>query len=205
MAFGYLQHAPSRSYTFGALGAKFPRFLAESRLHAHAAPAAAPWGWGEFVCELADFERTLHDVYDGPGGERQSGLDWRPLADAGRHEWGRLKFVPAECLRLARFEHPVHEYWAAFKGDHEPGPPEARACWLAICRRNFQVEPHEVSAAQYALLGHLAAGLTLERAITATVATDADDDARWELHLGDWFAEWTAAGFFRHLELVGPE
>ena len=35
LAFGYLQHYPSRSYTLNTLGEQFPKFLAESRLHAH--------------------------------------------------------------------------------------------------------------------------------------------------------------------------
>ncbi len=39
VAFGYLQHYPSQSYTLGHLGARFPRYLGESRLHASAAPA----------------------------------------------------------------------------------------------------------------------------------------------------------------------
>ena len=69
VAFGYLQHFPSRSYTLGQLGALFPRYLTESRLHATGAPEEAGPTWPDFIIELATLERSLYEVFDGPGTE----------------------------------------------------------------------------------------------------------------------------------------
>lgn len=74
LAFGYLQHYPSHSYTLNALGHSFSRYLAESRLHERDMPSDAPESWADFVIELAQLERTLRDVFDGPGIERLTPL-----------------------------------------------------------------------------------------------------------------------------------
>jgi hypothetical protein len=199
VAFGYLQHYPSQSYTLGQLGANFPRYLAESRLHAVDPPEGAGRTWGEFIAELAAFERALYEVYDGPGTEEGALLQPDELARIAPSQWDRLRLRLAPCLRLARFDHPVHEYWAARKDGGEPGPSVPRPAWLAIHRRDYVVEPAEVSCAEFALLAAIAEGETLWGAIAAALAA-APADADLEARLGDWFARWTSAGYFVSVE-----
>jgi hypothetical protein len=75
---------PSHSYTLGMLGASFPRYLAELRLHERAMPCAAGPGWPVLMIELATFERSMREVFDGPGSEDIAGS------------------TPANCRRWAR-------------------------------------------------------------------------------------------------------
>jgi hypothetical protein len=194
LAFGYLQHYPSHSYTLGQLGASFPRFLAETRLHAGEAPDHAPATWPEFIVELATFERTLYEVYDGPGTEGAETLSPDALAAVLPEAWGGLRLTVAPSLRLLEFAHPVHESWAARKDGGEPAPPEPRRSWLAVHRRDFMVERAELLAAEHAVLTAIATGASLADALAAVAGTPA-----LESQLGGWFARWTAAGYFTGL------
>jgi hypothetical protein len=201
LAFGYLQHYPSRSYTLNTLGQQFPKFLADTRLHVHEMPSSAPPSWPEFVIELATFERLLRDVFDGPGSELAPVLDFEKLREIPPEKWGELRLTIAPCLRLHPFEHPVHAYWSAFKDHQEPGPPDSRTTWLAISRRDFVVERDELTELEFALLGRLAQGETVAGAIASAAQ---DGRASWELlerEIPAWFARWTAAGYFLGYEL----
>jgi hypothetical protein len=201
LAFGYLQHSPSRSYTLNQLGAGFPRYLGESRLHAHDVPAGAPASWVEFVIDLAAFERLQRDVFDAPGTEGQPCLDAARLAQLNAEQPGTLRLVPAPCLKLAQFGHPVHEYWHAWKSGESPMVPDSRLTRLAIHRRNWTVERREWEGAQYALLESLLEGATLIEAITAAAASLQGGPKPLEQQLGRWFADWAHAGFFLELRV----
>ncbi|MEX0679626.1 MAG: DNA-binding domain-containing protein [Pirellulales bacterium] len=196
VTFGYLQSYPSQSYTLGRLGANFPRYLAESRLHAGETPENAGASWPEFVIELATFERSLYEVYDGPGTERGGTLDPTEVAEIPPTAWNRLRLVVAPCLRLHRFGHPVHEYWAARKDGTEPAPCGPRATWLAVNRRDFVVERRELAGAEFTLLAEIAGGATLAQAIAAAIAPSTPEDGPVEPRLGAWFARWAGDGYF---------
>jgi hypothetical protein len=202
LAFGYLQHYPSHSYTLNLLGANFARYLAESRLHAQAAPSGAGPNWPDFVIELAAFERALRDVFDGPGSEGGGGLNLEELAAIPVENWGALRFLKAACLQLHRFEHPVHAYWAALKNGEHPAAPPPRTTYLAINRRQYVVERHELSPAQFALLEQLIGGQTLGRAIVRVGELPEIDWLSVEQELQPWFARWTSAGFFVGVRLA---
>lgn len=196
VAFGYLQRHPSRSYTLGQLGARFADYLAESRLHARGAPEGSPPNWADFVIELASFERTQREVFDGPGIEgRTSGL-LAELAEIPAAQWVDLRLQAAPCLRVCSYRHTVDIYWlAACEG--RPLPPiEPNERRLAIHRRGFAIERHELSAVQFVLLRQLVAGQSLTAAIEATAATVAADDGDWQGELGGWFRTWATLQFF---------
>jgi len=192
IAFGYVQSYPSRSYTLGQLGASFPGYLAESRLHASAVPGGAPESWPDFVIELATLERTLYEVYDGPGTEQGGALEVEELGRIAPEAWGELRLTLSPCFRLHQFDHPVHEYWSARKDDCEPEPCQRRSTKLAIHRRDFVVEHRELADAQFALLGEIARGASLSEAISAAFASDAEVESQ----LGGWFAQWAGDGYF---------
>ncbi len=195
VAFGYLQHYPSHSYTLGKLGASFPRYLAESRLHERAAPAGTPARWADFVIELAAFERSQRDVFDGPGSEGLVRLDLAALAKVPGDRLGQLRFVAAPCLRLHRFDHPVHVYWTALKNGEQPVAPQPSASCLAINRREYQIERHALEPSEFSLLERLAAGDTLNDALRTAAELPGARLASLERDLGQWFARWAAARF----------
>ncbi|HTM52591.1 MAG TPA: DNA-binding domain-containing protein [Pirellulales bacterium] len=196
VAFGYLESHPSRSYTLHALGANFPQYLEETRLHECAPPPAAPPDWGEIVVEIARFERLERDVFDGPGTEREGTLDEQGLAKIASADWGTLRFVPAPCLRLCQFAHPVHEWARAFRRDEQTLPFESRDVRLAISRRDYVVAVAELAPAEHQLLGALVAGRPLGQALDSLVASGAVLDPALESELGSWFAAWARAGYF---------
>jgi hypothetical protein len=201
VAFGYLQSHPSQSYTLNQLGARFPGYLAESRIHATDMPPNAGSTWPDFVVELATLERALYEVYDGPGTERGGALDPAGLASVPPDSWGELRLIAAPCLRLLAFEHPVSDFWGERKNDAEPAVPEPARIWLAISRRDFVVERHDLSPAQFAVLHSIAGGAPLADALEAGAAAAPAEDI--ESQLNTWFAQWMATGFFASFALPG--
>jgi hypothetical protein len=199
VTFGYLQSYPSRSYTLNQLGARFPAYLAESRLHASAAPQAAGPTWADFVVELATFERALYEVYDGPGNEDGQVLDAGALARVSPDEWEHVRLVPSACLRLVAFEHPVDGYWEAFREGGAAGPCGPRSIRLAIYRREYVVERLALSATEFGLLTALVQGATLPAALATTLAAGHSEE-HLEMRLGEWFSQWTVRGFFVAVE-----
>ena len=203
LAFGYLQRYPSQSYTLAQLGDQFAQFLIDSRLHAQAAPAGAPETWNEFVVELATFERLQREVFDAPGTEEMAVLDSDRLARIPPGEWPTVMLVAAPCLRLCAFAHPVHEYWRAVRDEQQPVAPAPRTTYLAINRRAYVLERHELVGEQHALLTALVAGQPLAKAIEAASTMQTDAGAVLAERLGPWFAAWTQGGFF--VEAVGSQ
>jgi hypothetical protein len=199
LAFGYLQRHPSRSYTLAMLGASFPRYLAESRLHERARPETSGASWGEFVIELATLERSQYEVYDGPGTEKSGAFDPSAVARIPAEKWNDLRLVAAPCVRLHRFRHAVHEFWEARKEGGAPTACEPHATRLAITRRNYVVERHELGEAEFALLGALVGGMALGEAIVAALGALPADAPSIESQLGEWFARWTGGGYFQGL------
>jgi hypothetical protein len=195
VAFGYLESYPSRSYTLHALGANFPRYLDDTRLHERAYPADCPADWGEIVVEMARFERLERDVFDGPGTEREGALDEQALSKMAA-DGTTLRFTPASCLRLCRFGHPVHEWAKTFRRSGQMLPFESRPVRLAISRRDYVVEITELGPAEYELLSALVAGGTLAEALVAITASNAIDNSQLEFELRRWFASWVRAGYF---------
>lgn len=200
VAFGYLRREPSQSYTLNALGAAFPNYLAESRLHERAAPADATPTWGEFVVELAAFERLLRDVFDGPGSEGGEVLDSRQLAAIPGDAWERLRLLPAPCLRLVQFAHPVHLFWQGWKDSGAATMPAPSRTYLAINRRAYAVERRVLSHPQFVMLERLLEGRSLSEAIAATAPQAGPLEPRLEDCLRAWFASWVAERFFVGVE-----
>ncbi len=196
LAFGYLQRFPSRSYTLNRLGANFAVFLDESRLHAQAVPDGGETSWPDFIVELAIFERLQRDVFDAPGIEGRAPLDADQLLTIPPDNWPALALIPAPCLRLITTNHPVHTYWNALKQGAQPSPPAQRRTFLAINRREYTVERHELSGVQFALIKSLSKGQTLLAAIAAASARPDSDAGGFEADLREWFAQWIRLGFF---------
>lgn len=199
LAFGYLQHYPSRSYTLFALGGHFPQYLDESRLHAQAVPEGVPSTWPDFVVELAAFERLQREVYDVPGTEDMTLLDGERLSRVPPSALGSARLTLAPCLRLYSPAHPVQDFWLAWRRDGQAAVPELRRTYLVVNRRDYTLVRHELTIVQFAVVEALAAGGTLAEAIAAAYDV-AGNDSQFEEDLGDWFATWTRAGFFVGVE-----
>jgi len=206
-AIGYLQENPSRSYTLARLGANFPDFLEQTRPDARATSVDPPGaklsvdkataGWTDFLIDLTRLERTINEVFDGPGPEGRPLLDGARLTAITPEEWfqARLNCVPS--LRLVRFRYPVNEFFTAIRRNEKPPIPEPEPSRLAISRRDFRVLRYPLEPAQYELLQAVLEGKSVGAAVERAAALSPLDDPRLAVAIREWFHFWTAEGFFR--------
>ena len=204
-ALGYLQAHPPTSYTLHRLADQFAEFLEATRPHDDDSTA--------FVVDLACLEHAIDQVFDGPGPEPGSGVfrgeklnsssqpnsakDSRPLL-AGD---SRLDLIPG--FRLLAFRFPASSYFTAWKAGERPAWPEPGAQWIALLRRDYIVRRLELTAGQFDLLTHLAAGQTLDDSLAAVASSAIISSAASIDELADdvrrWFTRWAAEGFFAEL------
>jgi hypothetical protein len=223
----YLQQHPSQSYTLGQLGASFIEFLRETKPPPQ--PSHSEPGWANFLIDLARLERTVSEVFDGPGVENLPPLTNDALLSLDSERWpqARLKTVP--CLRLMPLQFPLNDYYTAVKklGSTEVSPaeynstvngsisdaiqqtistiaiPAARDSWLAITRRNYIVRRYELTKPQFLLLNALDQGQTVGDAIAAAAQVYAGDVDQFAADLRQWFSTWTAAPMFERVTISG--
>lgn len=200
-SFAYLQHYPSRSYTLGRLGDRFPEFLEETRPD----QGDAEDGWPEFLIDLARLELAIIRVFDGPGIENTNTMSAEDLATVRPADWthARLRTVP--CLELLAVRFPLNEFYTAARRATEgfqPLPPPPADAYVVISRRDFIVRRHDLSRPQYLMLRALQEGRALADAIEAAFSdsTASDEAVASELHA--WFRQWTSQQFFSAIELI---
>jgi hypothetical protein len=198
-AASYLQKYPSRSYTLCQLGANFPHFLVETRPAREEGESEI--SWPEFLADLARFEWTFSEVFDGPGVEGKDVLDEAKIRAAPQKRWPAARLVPAPCLRLLAFHFPVHEYHAGVRADKSPPVPEAVETLLAMTRRSYVVHCSTLSAPEHSLLEALVGGRTVGEAIEKVAGSAGVDLDRLAANLHDWFRRWAALGFFQAVDL----
>ncbi|HEX4145532.1 MAG TPA: DNA-binding domain-containing protein [Pirellulales bacterium] len=216
-ALGYLQKYPSRSYTLFELGAKFPRYLDETRPTADIDDAAADSEataedaaetdraaeqWIQFVIDLATFERTVGEVFDGPGPEDGLLLTAERLSAIDSQQLLTARLVGVECLRLLALRFPVGEFYKAARRKEEVALPDPAETFLAVTRVNYVVCHHPLSQPAYELLAALLAGHCLADAIERAANSTAGAEQELAANLQTWFTDWAARGYFRAIELA---
>jgi hypothetical protein len=194
-AVGYLQRHPSRSYTLARLAEHFPRYLVETR------PEEDDSSWTDFLIDLATLELAINEVFDGPGTESDAALQPDQLAGLPVESWADARLEPVPCLRLLTLRFPLHRYYKAVRRGKDVTPPDAAATYLALSRRDYVVQQHELAADEFAVLGGLMNGLTVGEAIVRPY----EDAESFPDNLGEqlrvWFRRWSAEGFFRAVHL----
>ena len=198
-AAAYLQEYPSRSYTLCQLGTNFPRFLVETRPPREEGEPEV--SWPEFMADLAAFEWTFSEVFDGPGVEGKDILGPARVRAVPAERWPEARLVPVPCLRLLEYRFPVHEYRAAVRAEEKPGLPAPAETRLAVTRRNFTVHVAALSAPEYRLLSALAGGQSVGAAIERAAQAPGADLDHLAANLHQWFQHWATAGYFQAVEL----
>lgn len=196
LTFGYLQGCPSKSYTLAKLGARFPGYLAETR-PAKDELTVGP-DWPAFMIDLATLERTYSEVFDGPGVEGKNLLSVDDLLAIPPEQWEQVRLETVPCLRLLEFQFPVHEYATAVKQGKSVEMPDSRPTHLAISRRDYIVRRWELDAIEFQLLRLIESGETLGQAIENLADANSETGLpdNFADSLREWFAKWTASGFF---------
>lgn len=198
-AIDYLQHYPSNSYTLNRLADNFPRHLAATRPDADAPPDEREQ-WPDFIIELATLELAFLKIYDGAGLEGRTLPDVRRLQALSSERLLDARPTHAPCLRLFAFNYPVNAYLIAARRGEKPELPAPAETFVAASRRRYQVQFHELNAAQYALL----AALDGERSVGEVLARgifNADQSKDFADAVRVWLCEWTSGGFFESVEL----
>jgi hypothetical protein len=198
LAFGYLQSYPSQSYTLSELSRQFAQYLEETRPRDEDEPSGEA-SWPDFMIDLVRLERCYSEIFDGPGAERLTLLRGEDLRDLAPDDWASARLICVPCLRLLSLRYPVHEYATAVREKQDPDLPDPELTWLAVSRINYVVRRWTLTRVQFELLEALIAGQTvgsaIERAAKLAVESGESVDQLAE-SLRDWFAEWSAAGFF---------
>lgn len=198
-AVAYLQKYPSKSYTLCELGARFPGYLVETRPEREEGEPEVHWP--EFLVDLAVFEWTFNEVFDGPGAEGKETLSEAQIRAVPPERWPDARLVPVPCLRLLELRFPVQEYHAEVRAENSPAVPTAAPTYLALARRRYIVHHSLLSAVEYRLLSALATGRTVGEAIEEIAQSPGADVDHLAANLHDWFRRWAALGFFQGVEL----
>ena len=202
----YLQEYPPTSYTLADLARHFVTFLDETRQATFGGDTPLPDDAVDdsqvddnlrFVVELARFEFTIDEVFDGPGIEGQDLPIRQQIAELAPAAWAQAMLVPVPSLRLLSSDFPVNEFYSAFRRGESPEIPARAPSHLAIVRRNFVVRRYPLSSQQFALLSALARGQSIAAAIAEV--TEHDPAADFGPLLAQWFTFWSAEEFFERL------
>ncbi|MEM7305603.1 MAG: DNA-binding domain-containing protein [Planctomycetota bacterium] len=182
----YLVRYPSDHPNLNRLGRRLAGFVAEEELGlAHPA----------FAAELARLERTVQEVFDAP---RQTALSTDELLAIPPESWGGLRLTPVAATRVLAFEHPVNEWYQAFRENGEvAGVPAPAPTWLVLYRRDYRVWRLPLSHPQFTLLEALRAGATLGDALGELALVT--DLAAIAPSLQEWFRDWSGLGLFGSL------
>jgi hypothetical protein len=198
-AVAYLQKYPSKSYTLCELGARFPHYLVETRPEREEGEPEV--NWPEFLVDLAIFEWTFNEVFDGPGTEGKEILDEAQIRAVPPERWPEARLAPVPCLRLLKLRFPVQDYHAEVRAENAPAVPAAAPTYLALARRRYIVSHSVLTEAEYHLLSALAAGRSVGEAIEEVAQAPGADVDHLAKNLHDWFRRWAALGFFQGVEL----
>ena len=158
---------PPTSYTLNRLADRFVDYLRETR------PEIPAPGWPDFLIELATVERTIDEVFDGPGNEEGPALNIADLLRCSPATLLDAQLVPSPSLRLHALQFPVNDYYTVLKNTAFKDPssdsmlppwPEPVPTYLAIARRDYVVRRIPLEEAEYGVLEQLATGRCLGNA-----------------------------------------
>lgn len=193
---GYLNTYPSRSYSLGHLGEKFPQYLEETCPRDDQQTTI----WADFLIDLARLEWTFNEVFDGPGIERERLLDPEQIQAITPELWPQSRLIAAPCLRLMHFRYPVSRFYGAKRHEADTPIPRPEESYVAVSRRNYVVSRFELSRVQYELLTQICAKETIGDAIAHAAEFYEGDFDQLAADLNRWFQQWATQSLFLRIE-----
>ena len=110
--------------------------------------------------------------------------------------WEGARLAPVAAFRLLEFAYPVNAYLQSVRGEGPAHPSlRRRATWVAVYRRGYTVWRQDLTRDGYRLLGQVAAGVPLGKAV-ADALTAGRGKRPGTAELFDWFRGWVGAGMF---------
>lgn len=190
LAHAYIEKHPSRSRSLNAYGQHLAAFC-----------RSRPEAWSSFAADLARLEWALVEVVHAPV---DPPLAPDALAQIPAARWQTARLLPSRGMRLLTFDHPVNDFFQAFREDRAPEQPEPAATATVVYRQGLALWRMGLEPRAALLLKDLISGVPLAAAI-ATLETRSEaagnslDLARL---LPQWLTAWVQNGFFRAVELV---
>jgi hypothetical protein len=135
-AWNFLLKHPSTSYTLNDLGKLFPAYLEATLLEDEGTPES----WQLFILDVAKFERTFTEVYNGEGHE--------VLLDTKSSN--QLQVSPAIVILDLIF--PVAECIGHFREDTFTEFPEPKVSHYVFTRQNYMVKVYRLEAEEFQAL-----------------------------------------------------
>jgi len=163
----YLNQYPSSSYTLNRLADHFVEFLKKTN---PSASSATP-GFEHFLIDLATLERSIDQVFDGPGFESRDPLNPDSFAQIDPQDFLNCRFKTVPCLLLIDFVFPINSYFTAVRQSPDTPLPIPEPSWLALSRINFVVRRVPLSQLQFAMLQSLQNGKSVSEVIEAGLST----------------------------------
>jgi hypothetical protein len=175
----YLKQHPSRSFTVSDAGRALPGFLAAG----DAETARLPW-----LADLAALEWAVLEAFFT---DRAPALDPARLAEIPPEAWAEARLRLDPTCRLLAVRWAVDGTWRT------GAEPAREAAHLLVHRAGGCVTVERLEPAAARLLGLVAEGLPLGRAINALDAEGAERDFP---PVNEWFQDWVRAGVIREVE-----
>lgn len=197
LARAYLSAHPSRSYSLNELGRQMPAFVRRARV-----PQPA------FSADLARLEWAVAEVFDAPEAKPLGEADFRARSPS---EWARARLVPVPALRLLALGWNAFDWLSSFRDSasrrraaHRHPKVRRQRSFVAVYRRDYAVMRRELGQAAFLLLGDLARGASVGRAVARALARRGQarldgTDAAFRL-----FRDWASMGLFHAIELERP-
>lgn len=179
LAVAFVGRYPSRHPNLNRFGRELPEFVARRR----SLPQRA------FVAELARLERAVAIAFDADAAEPLSPAALQAVPPE-RWPTARLQLHPS--VHLLAFRFPVDVAYQQFKDGGEVKVPRPARSWLLVCRHDDQVFRVRLERQAHTLLGALARGLPLGRALAL---------AGGPPQVGGWFQQWAALSVFAGVRL----
>ena len=170
---------PSHSGDLAVFGGRFAEFLAAY------GPAVA-------LAYLPDVARLEWAVHESASAADVARFDFVALQSVPAHRHGTVRLRLHPAVRLLESAHPVVAIWEANQPGRD-GTPSRREGGerVLVARHGFDSQPRTLAPAEWALLGALARGFTLDEACAAL----GDEAEALQPLLGALAAEGVVCGF----------
>jgi hypothetical protein len=177
----YIAANPSDQRSARWFGRHLPSFVRESGTYAKHPE----------VAELAQLEKALADVFDGPDAE-PLGIDTLAAIDPGH--WPRLVFKPHPAAIRLTFKTNAGDIWAALKNETAPPKPEhlLEPQAILVWRQDFMARFRPLSPEEAMMWDEAAKGVRFG-VLCEMVATFAGEDEA-ELRAATYLKGWVDTG-----------
>jgi hypothetical protein len=161
----------------------------------------------DFAAEIAILEGTIAEIFMLP---ESAPFNAGELAGLSPMDIANLILKPRAASKLLEFKYNVHEWLNEMREgkNQELGKLESKdfslipdssildSTFLYIYRHENEVKRAVLRQAEYAVLGQILSGLTLEKALEEAVEIHSEYEDAIAINMQEWFSKWTLSGFF---------